>query len=1594
MGLFFWGLRMHAAVLYWDTGGTGGAPGSGTWESSVWSTRSSGTSSPVGWTEGDAADFAVNASGQTFTVTMNSSHTVAGVFDGDTGLGTSPCNVTISGSGTMTMPSGTQQGFYINSDSLTINVPIAGSSAQLVAEGNGQIYLNGVNSYTGGTQLGFPPSTSFTGSIYFNNNSSFGTGLISVSTGSGASLIAQGSGAYTIANAVSLSNLTLNITGTTAGVTFSGPWNMGSTGATTLGLAGTVTISGLMSGTQGFIQSGSGTLLLTGSNTYGSASSTQITGGTLLLANAAGSATGVSAVSVGISGTLSGNGTASGSVDNSGIVSATNLAGGTAALTTGSQTWELGSIYQWSINNATGSNGATSGWDELVVNGGVTNKANSSNPMIVNLTTLNSAGQAGALASFNNAQDYSWLILHATNPPITGFSSSAVNISSGGFANAIGSAQFVLATNITPSGGDLYLSLVHTPVLVVSNVTTAAGSNAVFFASNTVPGSIAATATYSWQSNGIALSDGGRISGSATPSLTISNAQSTDAATYRVVAINAAGEDFVSATLTINGGTTQVTWTNPSNIVYGTALGTNQLNATANVPGNFVYTPPAGAVLNAGSNTLTVVFTPNDQSDFNTVTNTVGLVVTPAPLSVTAANAVRPFGTTNPVFTGTIIGVTNGDNITATYNCSAATGSPVGAYPIVPTLVDPNHRLTNYTATITNGTLDVGTVLTWNPGPITYGMPLGSGQLNATADVAGNFVYNPGAGTIFNAGTNKVTVVFTPNDTADYGVVTNSVNLTVTPASLTVTANSFTRQQGITNPVFSGTIVGLTNNDNITATYSTTANSTSPVGSYPIVPMLVDSNNRATNYNVSLVNGTLTVSQPPPPVTGATPAIIPLPVTLQTRPGVFTLCPAQSPPPVPSRALIKILYDGASQQTAQYLETALAKSTGYQFNLVASTATNPVKNAILITTSNALSSLGAEGYELTVAPDSVFIRAPKQAGAFYGVQSLLQLLPPQIYSPTIVTNVAWAAPCVYIQDYPLYSWRGVMLDVARHFFNKDEIKQLLDDMALHKLNTLHLHLSDDQGWRLQIMGYPALTSVPTNGVPAGAWRSGIDYGLAPRASTAFDPSTGMYGGYYTQSDARSIVAYAAERHINVVPEFDIPLHASALLAAEPQFSCGYSTSTYPLDYPSPGINYNADVISPGTPATMTFLTNALSQTMSIFPGQYIHLGGDELISLGGSPLKFTSPENDNDWNTYPADTNNMVMNGITPGVYINNNILPEFTTCAELSGNSPVYPTANSCCGDMSIVQYQSWLSRTLATFLNAHGRTMLGWTEYEFGGVVPNAGIMDWEPIGGGTYAAQVAEAGLPAVMGPGSYCYFNYVEATGSSALPYEPGFAVGGTPSYLPLSTVYSFNPMPCSLSGSAASNILGAQCILFTEYVPSFRNVMFKLFPRSTAMAEVLWTPVASQNYTSFTNRLVTQEQRFAQMGLNYDHEIIPQIGSWSSVPTSGSSIVLNITTNVTAAGEIDVSFWWLSGSPLNISSVALMVNGTQVDIDAHSGTAEKTSSYQATAPFIPIYTVYVLHLPELVPGATYTIQAQVAGSGGTATSGTIYMPNWN
>ena len=511
------------------------------------------------------------------------------------------------------------------------------------------------------------------------------------------------------------------------------------------------------------------------------------------------------------------------------------------------------------------------------------------------------------------------------------------------------------------------------------------------------------------------------------------------------------------------------------------------------------------------------------------------------------------------------------------------------------------------------------------------------------------------------------------------------------------------------------------------------------------------------------------------------PALIPLPQKMECREGAFRLQP-KTP----------ILVEPASQAAGQFLADALRKATGHKPPLVSSTNPRTGKDGIMLTTADANASLSPEGYELTVAPDSVMIRASAPAGMFYGVQTLLQLLPPQVYSAKPAPGVDWNIPCVQIEDQPRFKWRGFMFDVARHFFTKAEVKQLLDELAAQKINTLHMHLTDDQGWRLDIKKYPRLTQV-------AAWRDEAGFDLDPKLSTTYR-SDGKYAGFYTKADIRELVAYAAARHITIVPEIEMPGHSCAALSAYPELSCTGGPYT-----PNTKGGVFAGVYCAGNDASFEFLQNVLTEVMEMFPGQYIHIGGDEVPK--------------DNWKKCPKCQARMKQEGLK------------------------------------SEHELQSYFIRRIEKFINSKGRTLIGWSEIREGGLAQNAVVMDW--IGG---AVEAASAGHDVVMSPTKFCYLDYYQSTNHATEPK----AIGG---YLPLSKVYSFDPMPEKLDPQYQAHILGGQGNLWTEYVPNFKHAQYMIFPRLCAIAEVTWSPPASHNWEDFTRRLQTQFQRFDNQGVN-------------------------------------------------------------------------------------------------------------------------------
>lgn len=525
--------------------------------------------------------------------------------------------------------------------------------------------------------------------------------------------------------------------------------------------------------------------------------------------------------------------------------------------------------------------------------------------------------------------------------------------------------------------------------------------------------------------------------------------------------------------------------------------------------------------------------------------------------------------------------------------------------------------------------------------------------------------------------------------------------------------------------------------------------------------------------------GQAATAQPPEQ---SLPALIPQPEKIRRSDGAFRLRPES-----------RILVDAPSEATGQYLAAKLRTSTGYKIDVEPGGKGVAPKGSIILTTQNASADLGAEGYELTAIPGSVVIRAPGQAGLFYGAQTLLQLLPPEIFSTQTVKGVQWSTPCVQIEDRPRFAWRGMMLDVSRHFFTKAEVEQLLDLMAMQKLNTFHWHLVDDQGWRIEIMKYPRLTQI-------GAWRKDIGFGLDPKAGTAYGPD-GRYGGYYTQADIREVVAYAASRHITIVPEIEMPGHSSAALAAYPEFSC--SGGFYTTEVSGGTL---AGVYCAGNDGTFEFLQNVLAEVIELFPGKYIHIGGDEV-----------SKDN---WAKCEKCQARMAKENLKDGH------------------------------------ELQSYFVRRMEKYINSRGRTLIGWSEIREGGLAQNAVVMDW--IGG---AVEAASAGHDVVLSPTTYCYLDHYQSTNQAAEPRAIG-------DYLPLSRAYSFEPVPAKLDPQFHSHVLGAQGNLWTEYVASFSHVQYMTFPRMCALAEVGWSPAASRQWSSFKQRLATQELRFDQLKVTY------------------------------------------------------------------------------------------------------------------------------
>lgn len=525
--------------------------------------------------------------------------------------------------------------------------------------------------------------------------------------------------------------------------------------------------------------------------------------------------------------------------------------------------------------------------------------------------------------------------------------------------------------------------------------------------------------------------------------------------------------------------------------------------------------------------------------------------------------------------------------------------------------------------------------------------------------------------------------------------------------------------------------------------------------------------------------------------------VIPLPqeiVTNQTNPFIL-------------KSGVKILYPEGNekmQSNAQFLADYLKTATGKDFSIEAGTEG---KNAIVLTLGEA--DENPESYQLKVTEQGVTITAPTEAGVFYGIQTLRKSLP-------VALGTDVALPAVEITDAPRFSYRGAHFDVSRHFFTVDEVKTYIDMLALHNMNRLHWHITDDQGWRLEIKKYPKLTEI-------GSQRKGTVIG---RNSGEYDNIP--YGGFYTQEQAKEVVAYAAERYITIVPEIDLPGHMLAALTAYPELGC----TGGPYDvWQQWGVS--EDVLCAGNDQVLKFIEDVYAELIEIFPSKYIHVGGDECPKVR--------------WEKCPKCQARIKALGL----------------------KSDAHHSKEE--------RLQSFVINHIEKFLNEHGRQIIGWDEILEGGLAPNATVMSWRGERGGIEAAKQKH---DVIMTPNTYLYLDYYQTKDTENEP----LAIGG---YVPIETVYNYEPTPASLTPEEQKHIIGVQANLWTEYIPTFSHVQYMVLPRWAALSEIQWTMPEKKNYENFLSRLPQLIGWYDAQGYNYAKHVFEVSTEFTPNPTEGS-----------------------------------------------------------------------------------------------------------
>lgn len=504
---------------------------------------------------------------------------------------------------------------------------------------------------------------------------------------------------------------------------------------------------------------------------------------------------------------------------------------------------------------------------------------------------------------------------------------------------------------------------------------------------------------------------------------------------------------------------------------------------------------------------------------------------------------------------------------------------------------------------------------------------------------------------------------------------------------------------------------------------------------------------------------------------------------------------------------VKIIYPEGNekmQKNAIFLAEYLKRATGKEFAI---TTQHERKRAIVLQLG--LASENPEAYQLKVDPETVTIAASSEAGVFYGIQTLRKSIP-------VALGATISLPAAEINDYPRFGYRGAHFDISRHFFTVDEAKCFIDMMALHNMNRLHWHLTDDQGWRLEIKKYPLLTEIGSKRTETVIGRNSGKYDGKP------------YGGFYTQEQAKEVVAYAAQRYITVVPEIDLPGHMQAALAAYPHLGC--TGGPYEV-WRQWGVSDH--VLCAGKDSTFTFIDDVMTEIMAIFPSEYIHVGGDECPKT--------------QWEKCPKCQARIRTLGL------------------------------KSDDKHSKEERLQSVVINHAEKFLNEHGRKIIGWDEILEGGLAPNATVMSWRGEAGGIEAAKQKH---DVIMTPNTYLYFDYYQA---KDVENEP-LAIGG---YLPLERVYNYEPVPASLTPEEQRYITGVQANHWSEYITEFAHLQYMALPRWAALSEIQWTMPEKKNYAEFLTRLPRLIDLYRVEGYNFAKHLYDVTAQFTPNPATGS-----------------------------------------------------------------------------------------------------------